>query len=59
LDGAIELNNVIRLAFRRLDHVFDTRVMSEKELKQAVLLGETGARHHLYRTINVLDQQIV
>ncbi|MCH7983709.1 MAG: hypothetical protein J4O01_11820 [Chloroflexi bacterium] len=53
------MNNVIRLAFRRLGHVFDTRVMSEKELNQAILLGEAGARHNLYRPINVLDQRIV
>ena len=50
LYGAIELNNVIRLAFSRLGHAFDTRLVSAKELNQAILLGDPVARHSHYRT---------
>ncbi|MDA0595658.1 MAG: hypothetical protein O2921_00605 [Chloroflexi bacterium] len=48
------MNNVIRLAFERLGHVFDTRLVSAKELNQAILLGDQVARHSHYTTIKTL-----
>ena len=44
------MNNVIRLAFSRLGHAFDTRSVSAKELNQAILLGDPVARHSHYPT---------
>jgi len=44
------LNNVIRLAISRLSHAFDTRLVSPKELNQAILLGDPVARHSHYPT---------
>ncbi|MCX8277138.1 MAG: hypothetical protein OTJ43_02560 [Dehalococcoidia bacterium] len=43
-----KLSNVIRIAFRRLDHAFDTKLVSAKELNQANLLGDQVARHSHY-----------
>ncbi|MDG0867520.1 hypothetical protein [Candidatus Lucifugimonas marina] len=42
------MSNVIRLAFRRLGHAFDTKLVSAKELDQANLLGDQVARHSHY-----------
>ena len=43
--GDNNLNNVIRLAFGRLGHAFDTHLVSSKELTQAYLLGEQVTHH--------------
>ncbi|MDE0593246.1 MAG: hypothetical protein OSB68_08460 [Dehalococcoidia bacterium] len=42
------MSNVIRLAFVRLGHAFDTKLVSAKELNQASLLGDQVARHSHY-----------
>ncbi|MBT4125936.1 MAG: hypothetical protein HOJ22_01925 [Chloroflexi bacterium] len=42
------MSNVIRLAFQRLGHAFDTKLVSAKELNQANLLGDQVARHSHY-----------
>ena len=44
------MNNVIRHAFSRLGHAFDTRLVSAKEMNQAILLGDPVARHSHYPT---------
>ena len=43
--GEIDLNNVIRLALRRLGHAFDTHLVSSKELTQAYLISEQVTHH--------------
>ncbi|MGY8879294.1 MAG: hypothetical protein ACKVKV_01315 [Dehalococcoidia bacterium] len=48
------MSNVIRLVFDRLGHAFDTKLVSAKELNQAILLGDQVARHSHYTTIKTL-----
>ncbi|MDA1279712.1 MAG: hypothetical protein O3B95_06665 [Chloroflexi bacterium] len=49
------MTNVIRLAFERLGHAFDTRLVSPKEMTQARLLGDQVARHSHYHVIKAKD----
>ncbi|MBT3994497.1 MAG: hypothetical protein HOF01_01750 [Chloroflexi bacterium] len=48
------MSNVIHLAFERLGHAFDTKLVSAKELDQAILLGDQVARHSHYATSKTL-----
>jgi hypothetical protein len=53
------LSNVFRLAFNRLGHIFETRLMSEKELNQAILLGDPVARNSHHAEIKTLGHRII